>query len=62
MVEGITSRKDQFIFNTRIGDSEKVKGAEFLNMLSDYYHDDEVVRLLISKVDPEDFKHLSHKS
>lgn len=54
MLKGIQSRRTSLELTLTLGDSEKSKGKEFLNMLKDFYHDDEVVNLLISKVAEED--------
>jgi len=54
MRQGIESRRASLEPSVTIGDSEKVKGKEFLHMLKDFYYDDDVVKLLISKVAEED--------
>ena len=56
MVQGIQERSKELKEKLTLGDVDIVKGEEFINMIKDYYYDDETVKLLIGKVERKDYK------
>jgi len=50
MAQGIQERKATVEKNIIIGDIEYYKGEEFINRMKDYYHDDDSVKDIISKI------------
>lgn len=56
MVKGIQDRSKELKEKLTLGDVDIIKGEEFINMVKDYYYDDEAVKLLIEKVERKDYK------